>query len=344
MITLTLIILFLFRLSKSYYKGPKSDHFDGKYFFNPNFKHDISKKSIFDLFKWKFFKKKKNSISWPKNIPLKDYPIPPRNIFGSEISVTNIGHATFLIQVDGLNILTDPIWAERASPFSFLGPKRVVKPGVEFEKLPKIDVVWISHNHYDHLDLKTLQKLWQVHKPRIIVPLGTNTSIIYFDKKIEVESYDWHDEIEISKTVKFHLEPSNHWSARHILDQRKALWSALVIETSAGNIYFAGDTCYDNGINFQNAKNKFEKFSLAILPMGAYEPRWFMKHVHMNPEDFILAHIDLGMPVTIPCHYDVFKLTDENYGQAIIDLNVAMEKHKIDKSISPIGIGESKLF
>ena len=263
--------------------------------------------------KWQITRK---SVPWPNRIELSEYDIPPARVLGDDLRVSNVGHVTFLIQTQGVNILTDPVWSERASPFSFAGPKRVIDPGIRFEDLPPIDVVWISHNHYDHLDVPTIKKLWKEHRPRIITPLGNDSIIHSHDKKIKVEAYDWGDEVDISNNVKLHLTPMQHWSARGLFDRNKALWSALTIETKGGNIYFIGDSGYGEGRYFKRDKEKFGEFRLALLPMGAYEPRWFMKYAHMNPDDMLKAHNDLGQPHTIPCHYDVFKLTDEGRGEA----------------------------
>lgn len=347
LLILSPIILLILWLQPPYYKGPKSDHFDGKVFSNVEYNHNISFREIFKFMKWKLSnfsikniisKPKLQQIAFTKATNLSDL------VIGNELKVTNVGHATFLIQTQGLNILTDPIWSDRASPTRFFGPKRIVPPGVDFDRLPPIDIVWISHNHYDHLDLKTINMLWQKHNPRIIVPLGTDATIKSFNKSIKVEAYDWYESVTISDNVKFHLYPMHHWSARQIFDHRKALWAALIIDTPGGKIYFVGDTAYADGIVFKKIRAKFGDLRLAILPMGAYEPRWFMKNVHMNPDDFIRAYMDLGMPNTIPTHYDVFKLTDEKYGQALVDLKIAMKKYNVGQGVYPMKIGETKIL
>ncbi len=322
-----LVIAVLFMISffiascKTYYGGAVSDHFDGKRFFDPENSDD---KNLWKFLKWQLTKK---SIPWPDHVELESYDQPPERVYGKELRVSNIGHVTFLIQTQGINILTDPVWSDRASPISFAGPKRVIDPGIKFEDLPPIDVVWISHNHYDHLDIDTIKKLWAVHKPRIITPLGNDTIIHSYDDEIKVEAYDWGDNVAITKDLKFYIEPMQHWSARGIFDRNKALWAALVIETNGGNIYFIGDSGYGEGRYFKRAKEKYGSFRLALLPMGAYEPRWFMKYAHMNPEEMVYAHWDLGSPWTVPSHYDVFKLTDEGRGEALKELEKARNNH-----------------
>ena len=294
----------------NYYKGPINDHFDGKQFYDPEAPY---KKTFFDFLKWRITAKK---TRWPSKIANVGFDNPPARIYGSDLRVSYIGHVTFLIQTAGLNILTDPVWSKRASPFEFVGPKRVIDPGIKFEDLPKIDLVWISHNHYDHLDLKTIDLLFQKHKPRIITPLGNDSIIKKYNSEILVEAYDLGDEILVADQVKFHLSPMQHWSARGLFDRNKALWAALTIETKSGNIYFVGDSGYGNGRYFKKDQEKFGNYRLALLPMGAYQPKWFMEYAHMSPEDMIKSHLDLGMPYTIPSHFDVFPLADDEWGEA----------------------------
>jgi L-ascorbate metabolism protein UlaG (beta-lactamase superfamily) len=324
---------FLFSYSK-YYDGKITDHFDGTRFFDPELNND---KSFVDFLKWRFTTK---SYPWPDKVLNNQFDLPPDRVMGSDLRVSYVGHVTFLIQTNGLNILTDPVWSDRASPVSFAGPKRVIDPGIKFKDLPPIDLVWISHNHYDHLDLETIELLWKKHKPRIITPLGNDTIIKKYNSNIEVEAYDWGDEVIINDSMKFHIEPMQHWSSRWVLDRNKALWAAVNIETKSGNIYFVGDSGYGNGRYFKKAKEKFGKFRLALLPMGAYEPRWFMQYAHMDPFDMIKAHIDLGKPFTVPSHYDVFKLTDEPRGDALIKLEKAKEVLSVKEMVKTLEPGQ----
>lgn len=333
LISILSTIIFISSCS-NYYNGEKSDHFDGKRFFDPEVRDE---KKFSSFLKWQLTKK---SFPWPERVDVESYNVPPQRIYGNNLRLTNVGHVTFLIQTQGINILTDPVWSERASPVTFAGPKRVIDPGIKFEDLPPIDVIWVSHNHYDHLDLSTIERLWQSHKPRIITPLGNDTIIKSINQEISVEAYDWEDSIVINENVKLHLSPMQHWSSRKIFDRNKALWAALTIETKGGNIYFIGDSGYGNGRYFKRDKEKFGEYRLALMPMGAYEPRWFMKYAHMNPEEFVLSHIDLGKPFSIPSHYDVFKLTDEARGAASIALKEAMQKYKVS-NIKELKVGES---
>ena len=311
-----------------------SDHFDGKRFFDPEVP---DKKTFASFLKWQFTKK---SIAWPKKVDVIKYDIPPERIAGNDLRISYVGHVTFLIQTQNLNILTDPVWSERASPFSFIGPKRVIDAGIKFDYLPPIDVIWISHNHYDHLDLPTINKLWSRNKPRIITPLVNDKIIQSYNKNIKVEAYDWHDAVKINNDINFHLSPMQHWSARGLFDHNVALWAALTIETKGGNIYFIGDSGYGDGRYFKRDKEKFKEFRLSLLPMGAYSPRWFMKYAHMNPDDMVQAYRDLGQPYTVPTHFDVFKLTDEGKGEALVALEEAKRFHKIGNKIKVLNVGE----
>ncbi len=309
-------------------------HFDEKRFYDPELPF---KKNLWSFLKWQLTK---NSIPWPQNIDVIKYDVPPERVTGNDLRITYVGHVTFLIQTQNLNILTDPVWSDRASPFSFIGPRRVINPGIKFDDLPPIDLVWISHNHYDHLDLATIDRLWTNHAPRIITPLGNDKIIRSHNKNIPVEAYDWGDMVTVNSEVKFHLTPMQHWSARGIFDRNVALWAALTIETKGGNIYFIGDSGYGNGRYFKRDKEKFKQFRLCLLPMGAYAPRWFMNYAHMNPDDMVQAYRDLGEAHTVPTHFDVFKLTDEGRGDALIALDQAKKLRNIGDKIKVLNVGE----
>jgi L-ascorbate metabolism protein UlaG (beta-lactamase superfamily) len=231
-----------------------------------------------------------------------------------------------LIQTAGLNILTDPVWSERASPFTFTGPKRAIDPGIAFEALPPIDVVLLSHNHYDHLDVATLSRLAAAHSPRVITPLGNDSILRAHDPAIRVEPYDWGDRVALSPDMAVTLAPMRHWSARHMLDRNKALWAAFVIETPAGRIYHVGDSGYGDGHHFRAARERHGPFRLAILPIGAYEPRWFMSDQHMNPEESVQAFQDCGAELALGHHYGTFQLTDEAIDAPLRALEEASSK------------------
>ena len=284
----------------------------------------IKPKNFADILKWKV---KARQPKWPDSMPVLRTDIPPISISEGIIRVSYVGHVTFLIQTAGLNILTDPVWSDRVSPFSFVGPKRVTKPGIKFDDLPKIDIVLISHNHYDHMDINTIAKLWTRDKPQIIVPLKNEIVLQSKIPGIEVKTLNWYEKIDTTDNCYISLEPAQHWSARGLFDQNKALWGTFFITTNLGSICFIGDSGYNQSI-FSSLGKKYN-IILSLIPIGAYEPRWFMKDIHMNPEDAVLAHKDMKSKHSIASHFDTFQLADEPFNQAVIDLKLAKIKHKV---------------
>lgn len=288
-----------------YYDGPVSSHFDGKRFFVPGYIRD---KSPLDLLKWSFGEARKK---WPESYPGPAQDKPPARVRGDALRVSYVGHATLLIQTQGVNLLIDPVWARRASPFSFAGPKRVNAPGIAREDLPELDAVLVSHNHYDHLDLEMLSWLAVNRPSRVITPLGNDRIMRAHDTAIRAEPHDWDARIEIAPGVAVHLEPSYHWSARGISDRRMALWCAFVVETLAGAIYHIADTGFADGGLFHAARAKHGDFRLAILPIGAYEPRWFMADQHVDPAESLRILEIIGARHAMAHHWGTFQLTSE---------------------------------
>lgn len=288
-----------------YYTGPVSDHFNGREFFNPD---GIEPASFADLLRWQFGGgRAKWPAQWPSPHPQAK---PETRVAGDRIVVTMVGHASLLIQVAGLNIVTDPVWSQRASPFSFAGPKRVNAPGIAFEDLPPIDIVLLSHNHYDHMDATTLTRLKEKHNPLVITPLGNDTILAKAIPGIRTEVLDWGGSTA-HQGVTFHAEPAHHWSARGMGDRRMALWCAFVIEAPAGKVYFAGDTGFHEGRNFRAAAEKHGRFRFAMIPIGAYEPRWFMEPQHQNPDQAAEAFKLVGADFAGGIHWGTFQLTNE---------------------------------
>ncbi|MFL5001107.1 MAG: MBL fold metallo-hydrolase [Xanthobacteraceae bacterium] len=288
-----------------YYEGALSDHFDGLRFVDP---HGMAPKGIPDLLRWWTAR---GRITWSDWVPSPYADEPPARIDGRALRMSFIGHASLLVQTAGLNILIDPVWSDRVSPIDFVGPKRVNAPGIAFDALPKIDVVLISHNHYDHLDMATLSRLVATHRPRIVTPLGNDTVMRAQDPAIAAEAYDWGDRVALGNGVEVTLAPMRHWSARGVLDRNKALWAAFIIATPAGRIYHVADSGYGDGFRFREASALYGPFRLAILPIGAYEPRWFMRDQHMNPEESVKAFADCGAELALAHHHGTFQLTDE---------------------------------
>jgi len=326
-ITILLLIIALLTCIGLYAQAnklPISDHSDGRRFHNLDPKAKLL--GLLYSIKWRLTSKREK---WPESVPNEYEDLPPSRVEGDKIRVSFIGHATFLIQTQSLNILTDPVYSERCSPFSFVGPKRVSKPGIQLEKLPKIDVIMISHNHYDHMDIDTLKELTKNANPKIIVPLGNAHIIKKHLPNADVKELDWHDDIEVAKGVKVYLEPAQHWSARGIFDLNESLWGTFVVGTKKGQICFVGDTGYDQAI-FKSIATKFPDIRLSLIPIGAYEPRWFMKSVHMNPEEAAKAHLDLNSRRSIASHFITFQLADEGYDKPVIALEEAKKKLRID--------------
>jgi L-ascorbate metabolism protein UlaG (beta-lactamase superfamily) len=301
---------------------PVSDHSDGSRFYN----RDGSDKGLSDIsqFLWQSLW---NESQWPESLRNPGASTIPDRV-SDGIRATYINHATVLIQVDGLNILTDPIWSERASPVTFAGPRRIRPPGVSISDLPEIDLILISHNHYDHLDTETLKQLRQRQDKEPVIVSGLGNAALLADLGYEeAVELDWNaSKIVENSTV--HFVECQHRSARGLFDQMRTLWGSFVVETSEGNIYFAGDTGYST--HFKDQGERFGSFALSIIPIGAYEPRWFMKDIHLNPEEAVQAHIDLNSEQSLGMHFGVFQLTWEPVDQPLIDLNASLEANRID--------------
>ncbi len=291
-------------LDRIYYEGPRSGHFDGERFFNPGRAPEVphGRPARF-LNRWLGADER---AEWPTRLPVRQ-TVPPARVEGGEMLVTWIGHATVLVQTQGLNILTDPIWSERASPFSFVGPKRVRAPGVAFERLPKVDLVLVSHNHYDHMDLPTLERLWRRDRPVIVTSLGNDT--ILRGRGIEAAALDWGGSRRIGPAEVI-VERNHHWGSRWGTDRNRALWSAFTVKLPGGNIFFAGDTGWGDGSWVAEAARS-GPFRLAIVPIGAYEPRDFMKTNHINPEEAVRIFETLRPAAALGVHWGTFQLTFE---------------------------------
>lgn len=315
-----LTIFFLigtFLWTKSYYQGPKSDHFDGRYFHNT----PEATRSFANLIKWLTTR---TQVKWPEHIDIKKFPKPNDRSAENEMIVTFVNHATVLVQWNGLNILTDPVWSERASPFTWIGPKRVHEPGVAWDDLPKIDVVLLSHNHYDHMDQATLQKLVARDHPKIISGLGNGTILHRWgvDDTIEL---DWWQSKQIDTDWTITYVPSQHFSARWPWDMDKALWGGFIVKGKDGTLYFAGDT--GDGPHFQKIADQFAPIRLALIPIGAYKPEWFMNIAHIAPIDAVKLHKTLKSNKSMGIHFGTFALADEEYYEPENDL-----KHELNAS------------
>jgi L-ascorbate metabolism protein UlaG (beta-lactamase superfamily) len=229
------------------------------------------------------------------------------------------------VQTAGVNILTDPIWSERASPFSFLGPRRVRAPGVRFADLPKIDLVLVSHNHYDHLDLATLKRLWDRDRPLIVTSLGNDT--ILRGAGIPARALDWSGATRLGP-AEVVVERVHHWGSRWGTDRNRALWSGFTVRLPGGNIFFAGDTGWGGGAWAAEAA-RHGPFRLAILPVGAYSPRDVMQSNHMNPEEAVAVFERLRPAMALGIHWGTFQLTFEAIGDPPRRLAAALKARGI---------------
>ena len=280
---------------------PFSRHFDGKRYFNPD---APQARGFLDALRWKLTSRPKPSARFVSDVePSK----PPSSVQGNELRVTLINHSTLLLQQSGAHILTDPIWSERASPLTSIGPRRRRKPGVRWEDLPRIDTVLLSHNHYDHLDLATLRRLADRGQSQFVVPAGVGR-LLRSQSIGTVDELDWGESLPLARST-IHSVPALHSSARGIFDRNRTLWCGYVIEAADRIVYFAGDTAF--GGHFARIRERFGPPRLALLPIGAYEPRWFMSSVHMSPEDAVRAHRILGAGTSIAIHHGTFQLADE---------------------------------
>jgi L-ascorbate metabolism protein UlaG (beta-lactamase superfamily) len=309
------------------YDGPVSDHFDGLRFFDPD---GAPPKSLREVLRWQFTGRGQRA-TWPEWAPSGYADTPPPRVEGDKVRFSFVGHASWLIQTAGLNILVDPVWSERASPFTRAGPKRHNDPGIAFDALPKIDIVLVSHGHYDHLDVATLSKLSAKFSPRVITPLGNDITMRSSDSAINAEAFDWHDRVELGNNVAVTLVPTRHWSARGLYDRNKALWASFVLQTPAGKLYIVCDSGYGDGRHFRRVAEAHGPLRLAILPIGAYEPRWFMKDQHMNPSDAVKALADCGAQQALAHHHGTFQLTDEAIDAPATALGVALDEASIPR-------------
>jgi L-ascorbate metabolism protein UlaG (beta-lactamase superfamily) len=298
---------------------PKSDHCNGSIFFNPGLKTTKSWGQV-----WKMLRERKGKNPWPNFVENKATPELAGQLKTDEVSITYVNHASHLIQLHNMNILTDPVFSKRAGPMSLLGPKRVRKPGIELDELPTIDVVLISHNHYDHMDLPALKKLQQMFQPLFIVPLGNRKYLKgkIFPKVIEL---DWWQTHALTKMHAITLVPAQHWSMRTFKDTNTALWGGFWIQCDTLKIYFCGDSGY--GSHFKLIQERLGAPDISILPIGSYEPRWFMKEHHMNPEEAILASIDLQSSLSLATHHQTFRLSMEKINDPVINLNRRLIAH-----------------
>ncbi len=339
-----LAILFGASISAPRYKGPTSDHFDGKQFFNPSGQNS---KGFSDLLKWQTSKKEKTPWSAVQNFEFGEKPTAQiaskmtkedpsvQNAFSTNLSdlrVTFVGHSTVLLQFDGWNVLTDPVWYARCSPLQWAGPKRIVPAGIRLEDLPPIDLILQSHNHWDHLDIENLKKIYEKHKPQIVTSLGISPFLKQHGIEESVD-LDWNASFSLKKGV--YTEgasfsdltvtclPAQHFSGRGAFDRNATLWSSFMVSSpTSGNIYFGGDSGY--APFFKTIGAQFGRIRLALIPIGAFKPQWFMSPIHCTPAEAVQIHLDINAEKTLAIHHSTFPLADDGQQEPVEELKKAL--------------------
>lgn len=279
--------------------------------------------------------------------PARDFDIPRIENDGKVINqnlpytVTWVGQSTALIQIEGKNILTDPVWSDIIGPLSWLGSKRISEPGIKISQLPRIDVILISHNHFDHLDEPTIMEFAKDKNIKFIVPLKVKQ---WFDDKgiQNVEEYDWWQEL-VYKDLKIVCTPGQHFSTRGLGDRNHTLWCGWAVIGKNKRFYFAGDTGYCP--HFKEIGKKFDYFDLTIIPIGAYNPRRFMKYVHVDAKQGLDIHLDVNGKMMLPIHWGTFKLSDEPINEPTkMLLDYAKSKHIDENALLPFLLGETRTW
>jgi L-ascorbate metabolism protein UlaG (beta-lactamase superfamily) len=334
----TIVPLFLDRI---YYSGPAQANFDGAHFSNPDgeINFPVPKGAPKGNLLTRLIMSRVDRPEWPKQVAVTPSR-PAMRLSGNTMRATWVGHATVLVQAGSLNILTDPIWSDWATPFPGVGPRRVAQPGVRFEDLPRIDIVVVSHDHYDHMDIPTLQKLWERDRPLIVTSLGNDT--ILRQAGIPSRALNWDGAVAGPQGATVHVVRNHHWSSRWGKDRNRALWSAFFIATKAGNVFFSGDTgAGDMGWTDDTAK--LGPIRLAMIPIGAFRfyPGQMANDAHIGPGQAVEVFEHLRASTAIPVHWGTFHLSSEAYDTPPKMLKLFTGCAGIDAArFAPLRIGE----
>ncbi len=313
---------------------PILEHFNGERFFNP---YAPQPKSLQDVRRWRRTRQK---APWPDHIEDPLCP-PPGRVAHDRIGVTFIGHSTFLLQIGGIAVLTDPIWSVRCSPVRFAGPRRARPPGQSLDALPGVELLLVTHNHYDHMDLPTLRQVRRRWAPPVATGLGNARHLAKAGIRSAVE-LDWWQSTELAG-ARLTYVPAQHFSSRGLHDRNQCLWGGFVIEAGGAVVYFAGDSGYCP--HFAEIGRKFPRIDLALLPIGAYEPRWFMRQQHVNPEEAVRAHLDLRPRRSLGMHFGTFQLTDEAIDAPVSALQDARSRAGVaEADFAVLAFGETREY
>jgi L-ascorbate metabolism protein UlaG (beta-lactamase superfamily) len=316
---------------------PISDHCDGTHFFNPH--SDADERTIADVITWQ---RTRNKAAWPEYVALASYEPPPSAVDPGRVAVTFIGHSTFMLRTADTVILTDPVFTTHAGPFGRIGPRRVRPPAVALDDLPLPDIVLVSHNHYDHLQPSSLRRCAHGAEPLFVTALGLGPYLRALTLQNVVE-LDWWQEADLGGGRHVTCVPAQHFSARTPFDRNRTLWCGFVVRSVTETMYFAGDSGY--GPHFKEIGGRFPAIDVTLLPIGAYEPRWFMRPVHMNPAEAVQAHVDVSPRVSIGMHFGTFQLTDEAIDEPVLALARALEEREIsEEEFMVLDFGESVVF
>ena len=262
-----------------------------------------SERSFGDFLKWRFTRKEPNAVQIETSDQWKQLEEQSKNY------AVWIGHSTYLLNNGDLTILTDPVFSKRASPFSWAGPKRLIAPAISLEELQRIDVVTVSHNHYDHLDIVSLKTLYKLNPNALFLVSKGDMDLLVRSGIQNVTEFLWWENIKVKNTL-FTFTPVQHWSCRGFRDRNKSLWGGWFMQSSDRTIYHAGDTGYSD--DFKETRSRLGSPDFAMIPIGGYDPLWFMRYHHVNPLESIQIALDLGVPKSFGMHWGTFRLTDED--------------------------------
>jgi L-ascorbate metabolism protein UlaG (beta-lactamase superfamily) len=312
---------------------PLSDHYDGRHFFNPGLRRPA--RGLVQVLRWRL---RGERSAWPELVSDPPHPPPPDAVGPDSVAITFINHASFLIRLPGAVVLTDPIFSERCSPVTWAGPRRARAPGLALADLPRPDIVLLSHNHYDHMDFPTLRVLQAKHAPLFVTTLGNARTLRKLG--IAATELDWWQNVTAG-ALQVTATPARHFSARTPFDRNRTLWGGFMLNAGAGQVLFAGDS--GMGPHWAEISTRLGAPDVALLPIGAYEPRWFMAAVHMDPAEAVDAHLALGARRSVAMHYGTFQLTDEAIDAPLHALDAARQAAEVD-TFDTLGFGETRVY